>query len=130
MVDPAVAALAGVALAGSIAGISWFGFTLWTGHYTGWVRESLFSFGRFGTVDRRTQPFAYSIGLFTAFVLAALSIVWAVALIPALLEGKKLHSRFNDGTAIFDNEGITCPGDAPGYTHYHSCAGPPVPVPK
>jgi hypothetical protein len=56
--------------------------------------------------------------------------MWAPPLLNGLIAGKKLHSRLRDGTAVVDNEGIACPGDTTGYTHFHTCEGPPVRVPE
>lgn len=65
--------------------------------------------------------------LFTLLMFLAICLMSLAELVPAALEGKRLHSRFDDGTAVFNNEGIHCEADRHGYTHYHSCDSAAVP---
>jgi hypothetical protein len=130
MVDPTLVALAMTGLGATATGAIWLGLSLWKGRCIGWVRGTFATFGHFTIVDRRTDPLDYWLGLLTPLVLVIIGMGWTATLMAGLIDGKQLHSRFRDGTAVFDNEGIACSGDPPGFTHFHSCAGPPLPVPK
>jgi hypothetical protein len=101
--------------------------SLRTGRFRGWMRDGWA--WRWDGVQRSAQPWNYWYGNLRMLVVVIIGISWLALLVPAALQGKRLHSRFADGTAVFDNEGVKCPGDPPGFTHYHTCAGPPVPVP-
>ena len=85
--------------------------------------------GSFGIIERSGHPFYYWGGVFGLVAITLICLGWLSFLVPAAIQGKRLHSRFDDGTAVFNNEGVRCPGDPPGFTHFHSCMGPPVPVP-
>jgi hypothetical protein len=122
-----------LAIVTATAGIVTIGTGLW-----GWrsIRTGRLKIYKTGmaigleTIDRRERPKYYWFRLlFGPIVLFSVSAGWFALLLPDTIEGKRLHSRFRDGTAVFDNEGIHCDGDPPGYTHYHSCAGPPVLIP-
>ena len=128
MVDPALAAVTMVALAAALSGVARIWIALRKGAYIRWVREEhLFSLKRVA-IDRSRSPFDFWCELLKPFMLALIATFWVVVLAAGLLEGKKFHSRFRNGTAVFDSEGVTCLGDRFGFTHYHSCEGPPVSV--
>ena len=128
MVDPALAALTLTALAVASSGLVCIGTSIWKGRCLAWMRGG--AFGHFATVKRIADPVEFWLGLLLPLFLTVTSLFWALLLLSGLIEGKKLHSRFRDGTAVFDNEGVVCRGDPPGLPHFHSCSGPLVPVPE
>ena len=127
MGDPALLgtiATISLVLAGAAWGLS---RSLMTGRFT-WLIRTGWTY-RVGTVRRSKHPADYWSGSVGMAFIVIFCLIWLAILVPAAVEGKRLHSRFSDGTAVFDNEGVKCPGDPRGFTHYHSCSGPPVPVP-
>jgi hypothetical protein len=130
MFDPDLAIVTAFDLSIATASIAWIGISIWRGRTYLWLRRDQSSPGQFKIINRRSDPFNSCLALLIPLRCVVLSSMWAPPLLNGLIAGKQLRSRLRDGTAAFDNEGIACPGDTTGYTHFHTCEGPPVRVPE